>query len=39
MYYLVKPIKTAWQHNSPEVSEKGFKKYCISNAMDETDDR
>jgi hypothetical protein len=28
----------AWQHISPEVTVKGFKKCCISNAMDETDD-
>jgi len=27
-----------WQHISPEVTVKGFKKYCISNAVDETDD-
>jgi len=39
MYYLVKQIITAWQRNSPEVSEKGFKKCWISNAVDETDDR
>jgi hypothetical protein len=31
-------ITTAWQRNSPEVSVKGFKKCCISNAVDETDD-
>jgi hypothetical protein len=30
-------IITAWQHNSPEVTVKSFKKCCISNAMDETD--
>jgi hypothetical protein len=30
-------IITAWQHISPEVTVKGFKKCCISNAMDETD--
>jgi len=28
----------AWQHILPEVSVKGFKKCCLSNAMDETDD-
>ena len=31
-------IVMAWQHISPEETEKGFKKCCISNAMDETDD-
>jgi len=31
-------IIKAWQRNSPEVSVKGFKMCCISNAMDETDD-
>jgi hypothetical protein len=30
-------IITAWHHISPEVSVKGVKKCCISNAMDETD--
>jgi hypothetical protein len=29
---------TAWQLISPEVIEKGFKKYCISSTMDEIDD-
>jgi hypothetical protein len=28
----------AWQCISPEVILKGFKKCCISNAMDETGD-
>ena len=28
----------AWQHISPEVTVKGFKKCCKSNAMDGTDD-
>jgi hypothetical protein len=28
----------AWQRISPEVNVKGFKKCCISTAMDETDD-
>jgi hypothetical protein len=28
----------AWQHISPEVSVQGFKKCCVSNATDETDD-
>jgi hypothetical protein len=28
----------AWQHISPEAILKGFKKHCISNAMDRTDD-
>jgi hypothetical protein len=28
----------AWQHISPEVNVKGFKKCCISNAADRTDD-
>ena len=27
----------AWQHISPEVTVKGFKKCCISSAVDETD--
>jgi hypothetical protein len=27
-----------WQRISPEVTVQGFKKCCISNAMDETDD-
>ena len=31
-------IITAWQCISPEVSVKGFKKCCISNAVDGTDD-
>jgi hypothetical protein len=31
-------MKMTWQHSSPEVTVKGFKKGCISNAMDETDD-
>jgi hypothetical protein len=28
----------AWQSISPEVTVKGFKKCCISSAMDGTDD-
>jgi hypothetical protein len=28
----------AWQHISPEVIVKCYKKCCISNAVDETDD-
>ena len=28
----------AWQYNSPLVTVKGFKKCCISNAVDATDD-
>ena len=28
----------AWQCILPEVTVKGFKKHCISNAMDGTDD-
>jgi len=28
----------AWQRISPEVTVKGFKKCCISKAMDETYD-
>jgi hypothetical protein len=28
----------AWQRISPQVTVKGFKKCCVSNAMDETDD-
>jgi hypothetical protein len=31
-------IITAWQRISSEVTVKGFKKCCISNAIDETDD-
>jgi hypothetical protein len=30
-------IITAWQHISPEVTVKGFRKCCISSAVDETD--
>ena len=32
-------IVKAWQHISPEVTVKGFKKCCISTAVDETDDK
>ena len=28
----------AWQHILPEVNLRGFKKCCISNAVDGTDD-
>ena len=31
-------IITAWQHISPEVNVKGFKKCCISTALDEIDE-
>lgn len=31
-------IITAWQRISPEVIVKGFKKCCISSAVDWTDD-
>ena len=31
-------IITAWQCISPEVTVRGFRKYCISNATDENDD-
>ena len=31
-------IITVWQHISPEVTVKDFKKCCTSYAMDETDD-
>jgi hypothetical protein len=31
-------IITAWQRISPEVTVRGFKKYCISNRMNGTDD-
>jgi len=31
-------IITAWQRISSEVTVETFKKCCISNAMDETDD-
>ena len=30
-------IITAWQHISQVVTVKGFKKCCISNAVDKTD--
>ena len=31
-------IVTAWQCISPEVTVKGFKKCCMSSAMNGTDD-
>jgi hypothetical protein len=31
-------ILTAWQCISPKVTVKGFKKCCLSNAVDGTDD-
>jgi hypothetical protein len=31
-------IVMAWQRISPEVTVKGFKKCCIANALDGTDD-
>jgi hypothetical protein len=31
-------IITAWQHIYPQVTVKGFKKCCISSAVDGTDD-
>ena len=31
-------IITAWECVSPEVTMKGFKKCCISTAVDETED-
>jgi len=31
-------IITAWQRISPEVTVQGFKKCCLSNAEDGTDD-
>ena len=31
-------ITTAWQHTSLEVAVKGFKKCCMSSAVDGTDD-
>ena len=31
-------IITAWQHILPEITVKGYKKCCISNAVDETYD-
>jgi hypothetical protein len=31
-------IITVWQHNPPQVTVKGFKKCCVSNALDGTDD-
>ena len=30
-------IVMAWQPISPEVSVKGIKQFCVSNAMDTTD--
>jgi hypothetical protein len=30
-------IITAWQSISPEMTAKGFKKCCVSNAADGTD--
>jgi hypothetical protein len=38
MYYLVKWIITAGHHISPAVTVKGFKRCCISNTVDGTDD-
>ena len=31
-------ITTAWQRTSPEVTVKGCKKCCVSNAVDQIDD-
>jgi hypothetical protein len=31
-------IITTWQHISPEVTVKGFKKFCISSETDGADD-
>jgi hypothetical protein len=31
-------IIRAWQYISPELTVKGFKKCCMSNAVDGTDD-
>ena len=31
-------ITTAWQRISPEVTVQGFKRCCLSNATDGTDD-
>jgi hypothetical protein len=28
----------AWQWTTPEVTVKGFKMYCVSNTVDETND-
>jgi len=30
-------ITNAWERFSPEITVKGFKKCCTSNAIDETD--
>ena len=30
-------VAMAWQPISSEVSVKGFKQFCVSNAMDKTD--
>jgi len=38
MYYLGNEIKRAWQSVSPDRTVKGFKKSCISNPVDVTDD-
>jgi hypothetical protein len=37
MYYLANWIIAEWKHISPEVTVMGFKKCCISNAVDGTD--
>jgi hypothetical protein len=31
-------ITRSWQHISPEVTVKGFKKCCVSSVVDGTDD-
>jgi len=31
-------IITGWQHNPPQVTVMGFKKFSVSNALDGTDD-
>jgi hypothetical protein len=38
MYYLGNVDQMACQHISPEVTVKGFKKSCMSNAVVGTDD-
>jgi hypothetical protein len=37
MQYLVSTDYNAWQSTSPQVTVKGFKKCCISNAVEGSD--
>jgi len=38
MYCLVNVDYNSWHHISPEVTVKGFKKCCVSNEMEGTND-